>query len=206
MIPTARCAYLSWFFGALSCASIMGVVAGPTTASPEASKPRTKAILIASRKDSGRQSVLNEWARQIRGSTVPDMKIWVLCTRETSTEMLVEDLPEILPFFVEEGDSWATVLTKFKAKVKISIEIFQCLFLKLYRHCKFCSRSEFDKKSGQKHCKSPHASHIFVLPIVIHKTASRNYRLALSNKNYLSLSFLNIMAKQTAMKPFELIE
>lgn len=83
------------------------------------------AILLGSREGPDGEAVFREWSKAIDdalkhpGVELPG--VWVLCFEDSSTEALARQLPHVMPFVVDPGSSWASVLRDFKLQVRRSV-------------------------------------------------------------------------------------
>lgn len=79
------------------------------------------AILLGSREGPDGETVFRKWSKAMDdalehpGVELP--AVWVLCFKDSSTEALARQLPHIMPFVVDPGSSWASVLRDFGLQV-----------------------------------------------------------------------------------------
>lgn len=82
---------------------------------------QTTILLVALRDSPAGEEHLKEWAsfaEQARDDEhLPP--IWIICSEHSPNVALVQDLaPYVLPFVVEDGASWATVLRTLRLRVR----------------------------------------------------------------------------------------
>ena len=80
---------------------------------------QSAALLLSLQEGAAGERALGEWAKYIRMSDYELPPVWVLVSSERASILpMLQDLaPAVQVFFVDEDESWATVISNFQAEV-----------------------------------------------------------------------------------------